>query len=131
VTFGHWPAWGAGPEVPGHEVDGDHGRAVWQPLLGAAAYDLWVAVARRLATSDRLVGSLRELAGPLGVDDEVASWALGQLVRHGVARRVDDRHWVVRTSCPPVAERPGRADKRLAVLHYEELARQAARQRDA
>jgi len=129
VTFGHWPTWEAGPEVPGHEVDSDFGRAAWRPVVGDAAFELWVAIARRLAISDRLVCSLHELAGPLGVDDDVASWALGQLVRYGLARRVDDQHWVVRSSCPPPVEQPGPPDKRVAVLHYEELARQAARHR--
>jgi hypothetical protein len=130
LTFGHWPTWEAGPEVPGHEVDSDYGRAAWRPLLGPAAYDLWLSIAVRLGTSERLVCSLRELTGPL-VGDEAASRALGQLVRYGLARRVDDQHWVVRSSCPSPAERPGRPDKRLAVLHYAELARQAALQREA
>ena len=130
VTFGHWPTWEAGAEATGHEVGGDYGRAAWRPLLGPAAHDLWVAIAVRLGTSERLVCSLRELVGPF-VDGEAASRALGQLVRYGLARRVDDQHWVVRSSCPPPVGRPGRPDKRLAVLHYAELARQAARHRDA
>lgn len=119
VTFERWPGGDGGVDVVS-----DDSRRVWYPALGAVAWELWARVAAWLGEDDEWVCSLTELGRPVGLVGGEVPLALGQMVRYGLADRVDVDRWQVRAACPLSGprERPDRHD---VLVHYTLVLMQA------